>query len=120
MHYDYGNIDPHNVADAIPTHPMAHEVKNRLVPTYTDTAVCYSTIEGFVSLRNTETGSWFGDALCRTLIEHAADEELNTLFTLINEKVMEREGHERVKQSVEVQYRGWKKQLYFNPGIYRA
>lgn len=86
------------------------------IPTWSDTVICFSTIDGYVSLRNTTTGSWFGDALIKVLCSHSGNTELYGLLNLVNEKLMQREGSSMLKQSLETLYRGWSKSFYFNPG----
>lgn len=54
------------------------------VPTWTDTLVCNSTCDGFASMRNIITGSWFGDALIKVFCEHARDTELHRLLSLVS------------------------------------
>ena len=107
-----------NVADAVGFVDTDVET-NKLpltIPTWSDTVICFSTIDGYVSLRNTTTGSWFGDALIKVLCSNACQTELHELLTLVNEKLMKREGSSMLKQSMEIVYRGWSKKLYFNPG----
>ena len=107
-----------NVADAVGFIDTDVET-NKLpltIPTWSDTMICFSTIDGYVSLRNTTTGSWFGDALIKVLCSNACQTELHELLTLVNEKLMKREGSSMLKQSMEIVYRGWSKKLYFNPG----
>lgn len=87
------------------------------LPTWTDTVVCHSTIDGYVSIRNILTGSWFGDALVKVFCERAHDTEFNHLISLVNSRLAGREGDINAKQSLEVVYRGWCKKLYFNPGL---
>lgn len=71
-----------NVTDAI-SFMAPHDDASRL-PTWTDTVVCYSTVDGFASIRNIITGSWFGDALIKVFSERACDSELNHLLILVS------------------------------------
>lgn len=113
-----------HVADAVGL-PASASLKQTatqeiIYPTWSDIMICFSTIDGYVSLRNTNTGSWFGDALIKVLREHACDMELHALLTRVNERLMQREGSSLLKQSTEIQYRGWSKDFYFNPGHRRT
>ncbi|RWS10445.1 cell death protein 3-like protein [Dinothrombium tinctorium] len=86
--YDYGVIDPSSAADAVPRPmPVAAEANVVTLPSQTDTIIVYSTVEGYVSLRNELTGSWFGDAMGRVLIDHACDNELYVLLNRINNRI---------------------------------
>ena len=112
-------VSLHNVADAAVFAAQAEkQILELKLPSWSDTVICFSTIDGYVSLRNINTGSWFGDALVRSLCEHACDTELHTLLTKVNEKLMLREGTSLLKQSLEIVYRGWSRAFYFNPGHY--
>lgn len=106
-----------NVADAAGFAAGAEQqVDVTMIPSWSDTLMCFATIDGYVALRNIVTGSWFVDALIRTLCEHACDTELHDLLIKVNNKLMCREGESRLKQSLETVYRGWSRKLYFNPG----
>lgn len=74
------------VSDAAPVKTASSTVrkelkeKNRL----NDVLIVNSTLDGFVSLRNEISGSWFGDALGVALCEHAKDDELQRLLGLVS------------------------------------
>ena len=123
------------VSDAAGTGDLAANVKKAVLPTWGDTMVCYSTVDGFTSNRNETYGSWFGDALNSALTDFSCDMELHQLLikvntrTLwsfhwqcfqVNNELMCKEGSNNLKQSLEVVYRGWAKNLYFNPGLAEA
>lgn len=79
--------------------------------------ICHSTMYGYVALRNIYHGSWFGDAFRRVLVEHAHDMEFHQICNRVNVLLMAREGSDnQERQSMEVSYRGWNKDFYFNPG----
>ncbi|RWS22724.1 cell death protein 3-like protein [Leptotrombidium deliense] len=120
--YDYGVVDPASAADAVPRPSPVADTGVPILPTATDTLICYSTVEGYVSLRNETTGSWFGDAMGKVFVDHACDEDIETLLKRVNNRMLRRESLmvDRVKQALEVVLRGWRKQLYFNPGIFEA
>lgn len=61
--------------------PISQSVR---IPTWTDTLVCNSTCDGFASIRNVVTGSWFGDALIKVFCEHAHDTELHRLLSMVS------------------------------------
>jgi hypothetical protein len=39
---------------------------------------------GYVSWRNEETGSWFGNALSSALMKHSCDKELHHILTIVS------------------------------------
>lgn len=57
------------------------------IPTHADFLIVYSTVPGFYSWRNTTHGSWFIQALCTVLQEHAKDTDILNLLTIVNRKV---------------------------------
>jgi caspase-like apoptosis-related cysteine protease len=42
--------------------------------------VCYSTIPGYASLRNTSTGTWFGEILAHKIAKHAHEMHLEDIL----------------------------------------
>jgi hypothetical protein len=58
-----------------------------LIPEGADILLSYSTMDGYVSLRNNERGSWYVQALVETFCEHAWEEDILSLLTLVNYKV---------------------------------
>lgn len=44
-------------------------------------------VEGFYSWRNTTYGSWFIQALCAALQEHATKKDILQILTIVNRKV---------------------------------
>ena len=52
------------------------------IPTEQDFLYVYSTVSGYFSWRNTETGSWFIQALTRNMESHAASPEMDFLKLL--------------------------------------
>jgi hypothetical protein len=119
---DYGvKIAKPLVTDAmLPVERVSNNTSSEeiVVPTWSDMVICHATIPGYVALRHENTGSWFGEAMRKILIEHACEFELNEIFMKVNETLMSRETGSPLKQSMEVCYRGWTKNFYFNPGIY--
>ena len=91
--------------------------ETRILPTWGDTVICYSTVDGFTSNRNRDYGSWFGDALMKVFSEDSCKMELHRMLMKVNNMLMNKEGSNKLKQSLEVVYRGWAKRLYFNPGL---
>ncbi|XP_076353914.1 caspase drICE-like [Tachypleus tridentatus] len=57
------------------------------IPSHADFLICYSTVPGFYSWRNTNNGSWFIQALCSVLKTHAKSTDLQSLMTIVSRKV---------------------------------
>ncbi|KAI1280859.1 Caspase-2 [Halotydeus destructor] len=120
---DYGvavNPESPNVFDAGRTPPQLMSNEQKIIPTWSDMLICYSTVDGHISTRNTHAGSWFGDALLTVLSEDSHNTELHLLLLRTNEILQGRESSSLFKQALEVVYRGWTKRFYFNPGIYET
>ncbi|CAG2101910.1 unnamed protein product [Medioppia subpectinata] len=81
------------------------------VPTVGDIMICYSTLEGKVSGRNRDSGTYLGMAISNVLVNHAHQLELSRLLPKICDYVSKING----KQVVEYIYRGFKKRFHFNP-----
>ncbi|XP_030834961.1 caspase-7-like [Strongylocentrotus purpuratus] len=90
------------------------------VPSQSDMLLAYATVPGFVSWRNSERGSWFIQALTETIIQHARDEDLLSMITMVNGKVaraFESSSAGRHKQ-MPAPVTMLTKKLYFFPGHY--
>jgi hypothetical protein len=70
--------------DASSSHVM---IEPPTIPEGADILLSYSTMDGYVSLRNTTSGSWYVQALVETFCEHAWEEDILSLLTLVNYKV---------------------------------
>ncbi|XP_071945631.1 caspase-3-like isoform X2 [Antedon mediterranea] len=57
------------------------------LPSQSDMLLAYATVPGFVSWRNSKCGSWFIQALCEVLLQHASTEDLLSMMTMVNQKV---------------------------------
>ncbi|CAG2106003.1 unnamed protein product, partial [Medioppia subpectinata] len=82
----------------------------QLLSTWSDMFVYYSSIEGYVSKRDTLSGSWFGQYLAICLAELAHREHLNDIVTIqvakrVGDMCGESDSQSR-KQAVETHIRG--------------
>ena len=68
---------PGNVMTELPT-----------IPEGADILLAYSTMDGYTSMRNLNYGSWYVQALVETFCEHAWEEDILSLLTLVNYKVV--------------------------------
>ncbi|KAJ8369773.1 hypothetical protein SKAU_G00098010 [Synaphobranchus kaupii] len=57
------------------------------LPTSSDILVSYSTFPGYVSWRDTQTGSWYVETLDRILEENASTRDLVSMLTMVNSDV---------------------------------
>ena len=53
----------------------------KLFPMVSDIMICYSTVDGFVSWRCEEKGTWMGWALYKTLLKHSHNKDLLSMLT---------------------------------------
>lgn len=87
------------------------------LPQFCDTYVAYSTILDYVSFRNTKDGSWFISAIYDVFRQHADTTDLADMMLKVTEEVMKHTTKDRVMQAVNQDLMGWRKKLYFNPGL---
>ncbi|XP_064642498.1 cell death protein 3-like isoform X2 [Lineus longissimus] len=90
-------------------------VLKQKLPTLTDTLIAYSTIPGYVSWRNTTTGSWFIQSICEIFAEHAHHQDALSLLTMVNDK-MSRAFGTQYKQTPAPVFT-FRKKLFFFPGL---
>lgn len=88
-------------------------------PSWTDMLIAHSTIPEHVALRNEKHGSWFIIAVTRVFMQHAWNTPISTLFSLVVEEMENYQTSTGDKQVPEIIHRGWKKDLFFNPGLYQ-
>jgi len=84
-------------------------------PTWEDMVIAYSTLPGFISNRDHETGTWFVQSLVEVFMNHAADYELVDLLRMTSQRLSQFENESREKQTCNIEMRGLYKRLYFNP-----
>ncbi|ELU15346.1 hypothetical protein CAPTEDRAFT_139929 [Capitella teleta] len=66
---------------------MAEENKIYRIPQEADCLYAYSTVSGYFSWRNSTKGSWFVQALCKALKQHAREKDLVWILTRVNREV---------------------------------
>ncbi|XP_017133879.1 caspase Dronc [Drosophila elegans] len=107
---------PQQADTQIETEGMSSVTAN--VPTLADTLVCYANTPGFVTHRDTETGSWYIQKFCDVMAEHAHNTNVEDILKKTNASV----GNMRTKngsmQTGAFDNLGFNKKLYLNPGFY--
>lgn len=91
---------------------------NRFMHHRTDMLVCYASVRGFQALRDPEAGSWYIQAFCQVLAEHAHEMHLEDMLKLIGEKLKTLRSPEGYLQTPAYYNHGFFKLLFFNPGVY--
>lgn len=98
-----GGVD--DQTDAIPTSSssdslsMSDEPDARVtLPTPSDILVSYSTFPGYVSWRDTQSGSWYVETFDRILEENAASVDLVTMLMMVNHEVSQNSAKGLYKQ----------------------
>uniref|UniRef100_H2YVI9 Uncharacterized protein n=1 Tax=Ciona savignyi TaxID=51511 RepID=H2YVI9_CIOSA len=96
---------------------------DKRLPTCSDMIIGYATLLGNTAIRNTAHGSWYIQALVKSIAKHAHDKELLEILTLVNHSIKSKEGYssgsadiDQSKEMSEFQSTLCKK-LYFYPGI---
>ncbi|XP_053674011.1 caspase Dronc [Anopheles nili] len=88
------------------------------IATYCDMLVCYATVPGFAAHRDTNTGSWFVESMCKIWSEHAHDTDVEILMKLVGDYASTYRTETAALQTICTEQRGFFKQLYLNPGYY--
>lgn len=86
------------------------------VPSFSDILICYGTVPGFVTHRDTGFGSWYVRELCKIFTEHACDCHLEDMLKMVSTRTMEIRDAGRM-QVASTENRGFNKLLFFNPKI---
>lgn len=87
------------------------------VPTYSDILVCYGTVPGFKTHRDTVSGSWYVNELCKAVAEYAADTHLEDLLKIVSTKTLGITDKGRLQVAC-YENQGFNKLLFFNPKIH--
>ncbi|XP_030279335.1 caspase-9 [Sparus aurata] len=91
--------------DAIPTSSSSDSLSTSdeldarpTLPTPSDILVSYSTFPGYVSWRDTQSGSWYVETLYRILDENASTDDLVTMLMMVNHEVSQNSAKGLYKQ----------------------
>lgn len=98
--------------------PCAQDAPPRRVPSYSDMYICYASVPGYESHRNITTGTWFLSAVYKVFSQHACTMHLEELMHLVNDEVISRFTRYGYRQTPSGDPRGWRKKLYFHPGLF--
>ncbi|KAI1897141.1 hypothetical protein AGOR_G00080130 [Albula goreensis] len=84
------------------------------LPTPSDILVSYSTFPGYVSWRDTQTGSWYVETLDRIMEENVTTSDLVTILMMVNNEVSQISAKGLYKQ-MPGSFNFLRKLLYFQP-----
>lgn len=93
------------------------ENKITYVTDQTDIQICYSTLSGYISVRNSTTGVYYVSYFCKVFAERAHNTDLHHLLKDLSERLGCSSIIDHVHTTENVD-RGFRKTLYFNPGYY--
>lgn len=93
------------------------QARLQLRPSFSDILICYATIPGFLSHRNSEYGSWYVIEICKAFAQHAHECHLEELLKLVGTNTMNIEESIGRTQVASFESRGFNKLLFLNPGI---
>lgn len=85
---------------------------------YSDMLVVQSTLPGYVSYRDSITGSWFIQILCKVFMNHAHENHVQDLFSMIDSELKHLRTMNNECQTSSVQSWGFNKHCYLNPGLF--
>ncbi|CAL4100584.1 unnamed protein product [Meganyctiphanes norvegica] len=83
--------------------------------TYTDMFIIYSTVEGYVSFRHPQRGSWLIEAICDIFMKNAYGMDLDALMKKVSQMVRKNYTDHGTKQVCEIVSRAFDRHFYFNP-----
>jgi caspase-like apoptosis-related cysteine protease len=89
-----------------------------LVPSISDILICYGTVPGFRTHRDTEFGSWYVRELCKVFAENACLHHIEELLKLVGMNTMDYKKAEGLVQVASSESRGFNSLLYLNPKIW--
>nr|QZX63197.1 caspase 3 [Halisarca dujardinii] len=99
--------------------PEGSKKKRELLPEQADFVLSFSTVEGYVSWRNSVYGSWYVKSLVEVFMEFAGKEHLLDMLTEVGRRVAENQSQSGFKQ-IPALVSQLRKKLYFNPGQKKA
>lgn len=93
-----------------------HIPVEEFLPTWSHMIICYSSVSGYASLRNTNRATWFGASLAQELAIRAHDTNLEKILRRVSYEVTEKVGRvgrqgKIVKMTPEIVTRGWVKAI---------
>lgn len=89
------------------------------VPTFSDMKMCFSTLPGLTVSRDPVESSWYVQILCNVIAQHAHDTHFDDLLKIIGEQMNRKSNKYNQLQTTNNEDRGFNKNLFFNPGIYK-
>ncbi len=89
---------------------------DRARPTWEDMIIAYSSIPGYESLRDHDTGSWFIRSLVEVFMNHAHEMDLMDLLMVTSQVLSKRTTEANDSQTCNVELRHIYKRVFFNPG----
>jgi hypothetical protein len=102
----------------LPSANRQHDDTSHSLPNRLDMLLVQSCSKGYVSVRNETAGSWLGVSLAYFIMIYAHERDLEKILKSTVTDIAGRISSDGHKQSVEFTGIGWRKSLYFNPGIY--
>ncbi|XP_058123623.1 caspase Dronc-like [Anopheles ziemanni] len=88
------------------------------IPTFCDMMLCYATVPGFAALRDSNTGSWFVESMCKVWAEYAHEMDVETMMKLVGKVTATNRTNALELQTICTEQWGFFHQLFLNPGYY--
>lgn len=76
--------------------------------------IAYSTVPGFVSYRDPQTGTWYIQTICEVFMEHAHDTDVEGMLKMVDHKLEKIVTACHLKQTTSFENRGFKT-CYLHP-----
>ncbi|KAH8315922.1 hypothetical protein KR074_001639 [Drosophila pseudoananassae] len=91
---------------------------NGNVATFKDTLVCHANTGGYMTLRDTLSGSWYIQTFCRMMADHAHNLNLEEILKITSASVSKMRAKNGSMQMGSFDNIGFNHKLFFNPGFY--
>jgi hypothetical protein len=106
---------PYQRRTGIDGHPECFT--DELETAYKDIFTFFSTLEGLVSLREVDKGTWFIDTIVNVFRENAWKDNFHDLCNEVNRRMERLTSMSGDKQSAQYTHSGHVRTLFFNPGL---
>ncbi|XP_011639443.1 caspase Dronc isoform X2 [Pogonomyrmex barbatus] len=115
----HGRITTDTCVSVKPTTNTNLEIQHiQTIRNYSDMLVVQSTLPGHVSYRDSVTGSWFIQILCKIFMNHAHTNHVQDLFSMIDAELKHLRTTNNECQTSSIQSLGFNKHCYLNPGLF--
>ncbi|XP_018324425.1 caspase Dronc-like [Agrilus planipennis] len=111
-----GPLNDYGTSHSVPRR-TEHDSSVKSIRTYSDMLIAHSTLSGFASHRDTNTGSWYIELICEIFMKYSYNTEVQDLLTMVDNRLKKMRSEKMTQQTSTFTNIGFNK-CYFHPGIY--